>query len=339
MDEKPDKQAELLVKEQARKKKITTIIALLAILILVIAALIYYFFRRTLTLPGVTARPHYVSATYGDPNKLLREPWGVAVDQDTGRVYICDSGNSQVQVVNAGGAYQFSFSKLDGKNNLQGPIFAAVNSKGEVYVSDRITAEVYIFNSEGKFLKKFVPNNDPNFVWNPLGLTFGKQDRLYAVDSGVQNRVLVFDSKGKLIRQFGKKGQTWKTGELKGQLFYPQKVALDSKGRIFVTDGNNKRVQVFTSTGKFLAVMATGPTLRGIAIDNENRIYIPDIFGHIISVYEYNANLKKGKRQVDFGEQGKDNAQFSFPSDVTIGSGGRIYVVDRGNNRVQIWSY
>jgi DNA-binding beta-propeller fold protein YncE len=63
----------------------------------------------------------------------------------------------------------------------------------------------------------------------------------------------------------------------------PRQVAIDAKGRIFITDTGNKRVVVFTSDGKFITEFG-GYGLElgrmdepvGIAIAPDQTIYIAD---------------------------------------------------------------
>jgi tripartite motif-containing protein 71 len=40
-----------------------------------------------------------------------------------------------------------------------------------------------------------------------------------------------------------------------------------------------------------------------------------------------------------FGEFGRDDGQFWYPNDIALDVTGRLYIVDRENDRVQVWSY
>src|SRR5262245_22960229 len=44
----------------------------------------------------------------------------------------------------------------------------------------------------------------------------------------------------------------WGPGPLGGQFAYPQGVAVDGSGNVFVADSGNNRIEKFTSTGTFL---------------------------------------------------------------------------------------
>jgi sugar lactone lactonase YvrE len=40
-----------------------------------------------------------------------------------------------------------------------------------------------------------------------------------------------------------------------------------------------------------------------------------------------------------FGTWGIEDGQFNFPNDIALDDTGRLYIADRENNRIQVWSY
>jgi tripartite motif-containing protein 71 len=54
------------------------------------------------------------------------------------------------------------------------------------------------------------------------------------------NRIQKFDSNGKFITKWGS------TGSNNGQFIDPISVTVDSSGKVYVVDGGNTRIQVFT---------------------------------------------------------------------------------------------
>src|SRR5580698_7339407 len=51
---------------------------------------------------------------------------------------------------------------------------------------------------------------------------------------------------------------------------------MDSKGRLFVADGDNNRIQIFSKDGKFLTEWKQFGNLTGIFIDANDRLYVSD---------------------------------------------------------------
>ena len=56
-------------------------------------------------------------------------------------------------------------------------------------------------------------------------------------------RIVKYDTDGKFIKEWGTKG----TG--RGELDAPHALAMDSKGRLFVADRTNNRIQIFDQDG------------------------------------------------------------------------------------------
>jgi len=83
------------------------------------------------------------------------------------------------------------------------------------------------------------PNGD-------IFVTDGHAPIANTVPAGLDMRVMKFDPKGKFIKQWGKLGS--KAGEFNN----PHALALDGKGRLYVADRANSRIQIFTQDGKFI---------------------------------------------------------------------------------------
>ncbi len=83
------------------------------------------------------------------------------------------------------------------------------------------------------------PNGD-------IFVTDGHAPIANTVPAGLDMRVMKFDANGKFITQWGKLGS--KAGEFNN----PHALALDSKGRLYVADRANSRIEIFTQGGKFI---------------------------------------------------------------------------------------
>jgi DNA-binding beta-propeller fold protein YncE len=87
---------------------------------------------------------------------------------------------------------------------------------------------------------------------------------------GDNARIVVFDRNGKYLREFGKKG----TGPV--EFDQPHALAFDAKGRLFVGDRSNNRIQILDKNGKFLEAWDQFSRPSGIFIDRNDMIYVAD---------------------------------------------------------------
>lgn len=128
-------------------------------------------------------------------------------------------------------------------------------------------------------------------------------------------------------------------GSANSQFINPHDVATDSTGNIYVTDGNNNRIQVFDSNGGHLFNLGSFGTgdgqfkfPEGIAIGSTGDIYVADAGNHRVQVFD-----SAGTFIFKFGSLGSSNGQFFNPPSVALDASGNIYVADISNHRVQVF--
>ncbi len=335
----------LVERERRGRVKKYLVLALLALLLLLIVWMtLTYLQSGRLAIPFITtttqevAPPEYLYSIAGPEGPdALTQPIGVAVTPSD-RVYVVDNKNATIRCYDVDGRYRFSFNAIDSAEatSLAQPGRVAVNSKGEVWVSDRLLRAIYVFDRDGAFLRTFEPEGDASVDWAPIWVSFDSQDNIYVCDVGVksEHQVLVYDSGGKEIARWGKTAEAKTMLEAPGGLYYPNGIAVAKNGDVFVTDSNNRRVQVFDKTGVFKYIISTSGTPRGVIIDKEQRLYVVDAFAHAVDIYTL-----KGKRIAGFGSNGVGLGQFQYPTDVGLDKRGRIFVSDRENNQVQVWGW
>ena len=115
---------------------------------------------------------------------------------------------------------------------------------------------------------------DPASFYQPNDvITYPNGDILVAEGHGGANsRLIKFDKTGKFLMQYGKKG----TG-LEGEFDQPHSLAFDAKGRLFVADRANNRIQILdAATFKTLDTWYQFSRLSGIFIDKNDMIYGAD---------------------------------------------------------------
>jgi sugar lactone lactonase YvrE len=83
-------------------------------------------------------------------------------------------------------------------------------------------------------------------------------------------RIVKYDRNGKFVKEWGTRGAG------PGQLDAPHALAMDSRGRLFVADRANNRIQIFDQEGKVLDQWYQFSRPSGVYIDKNDIIYVAD---------------------------------------------------------------
>ena len=89
------------------------------------------------------------------------------------------------------------------------------------------------------------------------------------IPAGLDMRIMKFDSHGKFLKKWGKAGKGY------SEFITPHGLALDAKGRLYVADRVNNRIQIFTQDGKFITEWKQFGRPTGIHISGD-RLYAID---------------------------------------------------------------
>jgi len=323
-----------------RRRRIRLILAMLLGILLLLFAIFaawYLLFRKPVTqlpLPSIEqGMPGFSFAAYD-----LDKPLGIAVSADGSRIYVTQTGGGQETVVLDNKGTKIGELKPPAEVSARASqLYVAVDPKtGDVYATDRAAGRVNIYGSDGAYHGVLVPTPDPG-AWQPLGITFDGDGNLYVSDAGgAFQTVKKVDRTGALVLTIG----------AEGLLSFPNGIAVDKTGVIYVTDSNNGRLLVFDAAGTKLGLVQRGPATgelslpRGIAIDDSNRVYVVDAVGQGVQVYHSLGQGDQAPRYVNkFGREGTVDGAFEFPNGVAVDGRGRIYVADWNNDRIQVWSY
>ena len=173
-------------------------------------------------------------------NLELIHPVGIAVHYHSKKVYVADTGNHCIKILNPDLAFSSTFgSRGSGDGELKSPYDLAFDNAGNVYVADHYNCRIQVFTAEGQFLRKFGSCGSGNGELNkPASISVDSDDVVYVTESG-NNRVSVFTCEGVFLTSFGNQGSG--TGRLRG----PFGIIVDKNGVIYVADTNNHRLQLF----------------------------------------------------------------------------------------------
>ncbi len=133
------------------------------------------------------------------------------------------------------------------------------------------------FSPEGRILLRLgmpgMTGTDAMHFNQPSDVITAPNGDIFVADGhgGSSNaRIVKFDRTGRFIREWGARG----TG--RGQFDAPHALAMDSKGRLFVADRGNNRLQIFDQNGGYLDEWHQFSRPSGVYIDRNDVIYVAD---------------------------------------------------------------
>ena len=191
--------------------------------------------------------------------------------------------------------------------------------------------QVFKFSPDGKLLltlgKAGVAGEGPDVFNQPSDVVVAPGGEIFVADGHDENsnaRIVKFSKDGTFIKTWGKRGSA------PGEFDTPHGLAFDSRGRLFVADRGNNRIQIFDQEGKFLEEWKQFSRPSGVYIDAKDVLYVADS--------ESNSKVNPGwKRGIRIGSA-KDGKVTAFIPDpepdpekvVTSGSEG-VAADARGN--------
>jgi DNA-binding beta-propeller fold protein YncE len=183
--------------------------------------------------------------------------------------------------------------------------FPGAKGKGHVVIK---------FSPEGKVLltlgRPGVAGDPPEALNEPCDVVTAPNGDIYVADGhsgqnanatpATVSRIVKYSKDGKFVKAWGK----WGSGP--GEFKTPHGVAFDSRGRLFVADRGNVRIQIFDQDGKFLEEWKQFSRLSGIFIDKNDVLYGADS--------ESNSRSNPGwKRGIRIGSARDGKVQYFIP--------------------------
>ena len=178
------------------------------------------------------------------------------------------------------------------------------------------------------------------------GVAVDGEDRVYLICRG-DHPVIVYDQKGRFLRAWGEGDFTYRT----------HGISVGADQMVYCTDDGNHTVRKFTPEGKLLLTLGTmntpsdtgydgkntatatrpgGPFNRptNIAVGPRGDLYVSDGYGNC-RVHQFSPS---GELKRSWGTAGQGPGQFFLPHGIAVHPDGRVFVCDRENDRIQIFS-
>lgn len=175
----------------------------------------------------------------------------------------------------------------------------AVDSNDRVFVFNRGEHPVMVFDRDGSFVTAW----GQGLFARPHGITVGPDDTVYCTDDA-----------GHVVHQFTPDGEL--------------KLTLGTKG-------------VASDTGAtsvdFRTVKRAGPPFHyptNLAVGPNDDLYVSDGYGNT-RVHRYSSS---GELLTSWGEPGSGPGQFHLPHGIAVDRSGTVYVADRENSRIQLFT-
>lgn len=172
----------------------------------------------------------------------VERPTGLAWDPQTRRLYVVDTLNHRIVVMDENGQRLFDFGhrgSADGEFNYPSHITLAGD---RVLVNDTMNFRLQIFDRDGNFLSSFGQHGDGTGDFaQPKGIALDSEGHVYVVDA-LFNRLQIFDQQGRLLLVFGGDGAG------PGEFWLPAGIYI-ADDRIYVADSFNRRIQIFQFLG------------------------------------------------------------------------------------------
>ena len=168
------------------------------------------------------------------------QPMGMAFDGD-GNLYVTDFAAGSVVEFDRDGKVVRTIGKADG---LTYPNGVAVDKDGIVYVADSDNGRLLAYDKEGKVVARVGRGANRGMLGNPRGLAIDGQGRLFVADStGSAIQIYGARTQDQGISFLGSFGAA---GSADGEFQYPNDVAVDGRGHVYVADTFTDRIQIWS---------------------------------------------------------------------------------------------
>lgn len=152
--------------------------------------------------------------------------------------------------------------------------------------------------------------------------------RMIVADSG-NNRLQVFDWLGNLVKVFGEEGNG------NNQFSRPRGLAVDNRGRVYVADSENYRIQIYNFDGYDFTYVSSFDTQRrsptGLSTYGDRWLIVTYTNNEVIEIVDSQSGAVLAEyRQPD----PPHTDRFVFPRVAAVNSQGKLFVADTGRGRV-----
>jgi sugar lactone lactonase YvrE len=271
------------------------------------------------------ARVKWLASIYAGPQGIpLKHPEGVACGEDY--LVVADTGNSRLLRY----TYRGETVKAEAEVALpkSTPIVVQVNSKGDVYFLDGRERRIAGVSAAGEQIGFVKPRGLPSareIIAKSFRIDGG--DNIYLLDV-FSGRVVVLNPEGEYLRHL----------PFPEEYGFFSDLAVDLEGNVFLLDSVEAVVHSaavdadqFSPLTESMKDYVNFPTR--LSIDKRGIIYLVDQYGSGLALVGRDGSFLGRRLGLGWNESG-----LYYPSQVCISEDGHLFIADRNNNRVQLFS-
>jgi peptidylamidoglycolate lyase len=187
---------------------------------------------------------------------------------------------------------------------------------------------IFKFTKDGKQLVQTigtpgVPGNDQTHFSRPTDIVWMADGTFFVSDGYTNTRVVKFDKNGKFLTQWGMDGKG-RDDETRPYYFDTvHAIAIDKQNRLYVSDREHSRLQIFDQNGKFLEAWPNVPRAYSLLMTDDQFLWSAS--GQTQKFTKYDLN---GKLLSSWGTFGTMPGAFWGVHQFDVDSEGNLYTAD-----------
>ena len=180
-----------------------------------------------------TADGRFLLSISGEGDRGVSLPWGLACDAQ-GNVYVADFGNDSVKKYSPSGEFLAAFGSTGrGEGQFTRPASVAVDSDGYIYVADWGNERVQVLDAHGNFVQ-LLRGEATVSEWAANFLSINREEAAARATADLEMDIDYFID-----------DPHEESSHIERYFWCPVSVKLDSQGRLYVTETNRHRIQIY----------------------------------------------------------------------------------------------
>ena len=290
----------------------------------------------------------------------LDGPNGVTVDA-SGNLFIADSISDRIRKLTPAGIITtvagngfFGYSGDGGPAtslSLSQPVGVAIDTSGNLFIADysnsrirKVTLGGIITTVAGNGLGDYSGDGGPAtsaVLFGPTGVAIDTSGNLFIADI-LNNRIRKVTPAG-IITTVAGNGSFGYSGDdgpaTSAQLYYPNGVAVDTSGNLFIADTQNNAIRKVTPAGIITTTYGVYSGPSGVAIDTSGNLFIADTYNCEIHKVTPGGTITTVAGNGSLGYSGDGGlailAELNLPWGVAVDASDNLFIAEYGNNRIR----